>query len=135
MSSTTKDTIQRILLIALAAMTVSMVLVSVFNYKDSQQKNEYLENEKLLVQQELTDIIKNYEHLAKESDVNKKVLNVEKEKVKKLLNKIERSVLDYEEIIEYRKELLALRKSSIEMQRKAYNADQGASKGTFNTTY
>jgi len=132
MSGVTKDTIQKILLIALAAMTVSMIFISVFNYKDTQQKSDYLEKENTLVQEELTEIIKNYDHLLKLNTASAEKLIAEKNKAKELLNKIRRSVLDYESIIMYRRKLLVLRKSNLHLQR-ALN--DGLSKGSLNTTY
>ncbi|MBC8754465.1 hypothetical protein H2O64_07260 [Kordia sp. YSTF-M3] len=118
MSGVTKETIQKILLIALAAMTVSMVFISVFNYKDNQQKSDYLEKEKILVQEELTEIIKSYDHLIKQNTANTEELLTEKNKAKELLNKIRHTVLDYETIIQYRRQLLVLRKNNLRLQRK-----------------
>jgi ElaB/YqjD/DUF883 family membrane-anchored ribosome-binding protein len=118
MSGVTKETIQKILLIALAAMTVSMVFISVFNYKDNQQKSDYLEKEKILVQEELIEIIKNYDHLLKQTTTNNEELVAEKNKAKELLNKIRHTVLDYDTIILYREQLLILRKNNLRLQRK-----------------
>lgn len=132
MSAVTKDSIQKILMIALAAMTVSMVLITVFNYKDNREMDQYLEKENVLVQEELTEIIKSYDHLLKENVVDLEELNTERTKAKELLNKIRRTVLDYETIIAYRTELLALRKSNLQLQHKV---NHGMSKGVLNATY
>jgi hypothetical protein len=132
MSGVKKDTIQKILLIALAAMTVSMVLISVFNYKDNKQKSDYLKNEKELVHEELTDIIKNYDHLIKKNITDTSVLNSEKKKVKELLKKVDETVLDYESIIKYRKQLLILRKTNRQLQQQL---DGGMQSGRLNSTY
>ncbi len=132
MSGVTKDTIQKILLIALAAMTVSMVFISVFNYKDNQQKSDYLEKENILVQEELTEIIKNYDHLLKERTADMEELAAERTKAKELLKKIRNTVLDYETIIQYRRQLLTLRKNNIQLQRKL---NEGMSSGSLNATY
>ncbi|WP_430410512.1 hypothetical protein [Kordia sp.] len=132
MSGITKDTIQKILLIALAAMTVSMVLISVFNYNDTQEKNNYLDNEKVLVREELMDIIKNYDHLAKINTADRSILKSERRKAKALLKKVEQSVLDYDSIISYRKQLLALRKTNRELHRKHEGTIQG---GNLNSSY
>lgn len=132
MSGVTKDSIQKILMIALSAMTVSMVLISVFNYKDNRQKDQYLEKENVLVQEELTEIIKNYDHLLKENTADLKELVAEKTKVKELLNKIRHTILDYETIIKYRRQLLVFRKNNIQLQRKL---NDGISTGAFNTAY
>lgn len=117
MSGVNKDTIQKILLLALAAMTVSMVLISVFNYNDTKEKNDYLENEKILIREELTDIIKSYDHLAKLKNVDHSILRTERKKAKELLTKVEQTVLDYESIINYRKQLLVLRKTNRKLHR------------------
>ncbi|WP_046744012.1 hypothetical protein [Kordia zhangzhouensis] len=132
MGRATKDTIQRILLIALSAMTVSMILISIFNYNDNKQKNEYLEKEKVLVQEELTEIIKNYDHFGKVSTTKATQVQLEKEKVKALLKRIQASVLDYETIIDYRKQMIELRKSNRQMQQEL---NQGMSSGDMNTSY
>ncbi len=132
MSGVTKDTIQKILLIALSAMTVSMVCISVFNYKDNKKKDKYLDNEKSLVQEELKEIIKNYAHLAKDYKSHAKEVNKEKQKAEKLLDNLEHTVLDYESILEYRRKMLELRKSNLSLQRKLYN---GISIGTMNPSY
>ncbi|WP_046757812.1 hypothetical protein [Kordia jejudonensis] len=118
MSGVTKDTIQKILLLALAAMTVSMVFISIFNYNDNIEKNDYLDNEKILVREELMDIIKNYDHLGKLQVVDHSILKSERRKAKELLRKIEQSDLDYESIIKYRKQLLTLRKTNRQLHRK-----------------
>lgn len=132
MSGVTKDTIQKILLLALAAMTVSMVLISVFNYNDNREKNDYLENEKVLVREELNDIIKNYDHLTKQNTTDGSIIKSERKKAKELLKKVEQSILDYESIIKYRKQLLALRKTNRQLQRKLDGSMQGES---VNSTY
>jgi hypothetical protein len=132
MSGVTKDTIQKILLLALAAMTVSMVLISIFNHNDSKEKDDYLESEKVLVREELLDIIKNYDHLAKLDTTETLILKSERKKAKALLKKIEQSILDYESIINYRKQLLVLRKTNRELHRKHEGTMQG---GNFNTSY
>lgn len=132
MSGVTKDTIQKILLLALAAMTVSMVLISVFNYNDNKEKSDYLESEKILVREELTDIIKNYDHLAKLQNVDHSILRSERRKAKELLKKVEQTVLDYESIINYRTQLLALRKTNRKLHRRFEGGMQG---GTLNTSY
>ncbi|WP_298419322.1 hypothetical protein [uncultured Kordia sp.] len=118
MSGVTKDTIQKILLIALAAMTVSMVLISIFNYNDNREMNDYLDTEKVLMREELMDIIKNYDHLAKLNTTDRSILKSERRKAKELLKKVEKSVLDYDSIISYRKQLLTLRKTNRQLQRK-----------------
>ncbi|EDP98314.1 hypothetical protein U8527_20180 [Kordia algicida OT-1] len=132
MSRATKDTIQKILLIALGAMTVSMVLISVFNYKDNRQKNDYLEHEKVLVEEELTVIIKSYSHIANHHTLNADEINVEKEKAEKLLDNLKSTVLDYESIIEYRRKMLELRKNNHRLQETFH---KGMSAGAINTTY
>lgn len=132
MSGVKKDTIQKILLLALAAMTVSMVLISVFNYKGNKQKSDYLENEKELVHEELTDIIKNYDHLIKQNITDASVLNSEKKKARELLKKVDQSVLDYESIIKYRKQLLILRKTNRQLQQQF---DGGMQSGRLNSSY
>ncbi|MEM6720518.1 MAG: hypothetical protein AAF611_14420 [Bacteroidota bacterium] len=132
MSGATKDTIQKILLVALSAMTVSMVCISVFNYKDNKKKNQYLDNEKSLVQEELKDIIKNYDHLVKFHAENAVELNVEKKKAEELLDNLQQTTLDYESIIEYRKKMLQLRKGNLRMQRKLHS---GMSPGGLNTSF
>ncbi len=132
MSGATKDTIQKILLVALSAMTVSMVCISVFNYKDNKKKNQYLNNEKSLVQEELKEIIKNYDHLAKEHTANSAELTIEKAKAKKLLDNLRNTVLDYESILEYRTKMLELRKGNLRMQRKLH---KGMSSGSMNTSF
>lgn len=132
MSGFKKDTIQKILLIALAAMTVSMIFISVFNYKDNQEKSNYLDKENALVQEELEEIIKNYDHLLKINTANTEELTTEKNKAKELLSKIRHTILDYESIIKYRKELLVLRKSNLQLQQ-ALN--DGMLSGSLNTTY
>jgi predicted Rossmann fold nucleotide-binding protein DprA/Smf involved in DNA uptake len=129
MSGATKDTVQKILLLALAAMTVSMVSISVFNYKDNKQKNAYLDNEKALVQEELEEIIKNYEHLAKQNVDRSVEVNTEMQKAEKLLDNLQHTILDYESIIEYRTQMLELRKNNHRMQRKFTN---GMSTGGMN---
>ncbi|QHI38000.1 hypothetical protein IMCC3317_33830 [Kordia antarctica] len=116
MSGVTKNTIQKILLIALSAMTVAMVLISVFNYKDNRQKSEYLDKENVLVQEELTEIIKSYDHLTKHNNIDSEEVIAEKTKAKELLKKIRQTVLNYETIITYRKQLLVLRKSNQQLQ-------------------
>ncbi|MFK7747408.1 MAG: hypothetical protein AB8B65_03380 [Kordia sp.] len=121
MSGATKDTIQKILLIALAAMTVSMVCISVFNYKDNREKDNYLDNEKLLVKEELVEIIKNYDHLVKEATLDIEEVNSEKLKAIKLLDNLEHSILDYESILEYRKKMLELRKNNHRLQQKQHH--------------
>jgi len=118
MSAVTKDSIQKILMLALAAMTVSMVLITVFNYKDNRQKDQYLEKENVLVQEELTQIIKSYDHLIKENIANLEELRAEQAKAKELLDKIRRTVLDYDTIIKYRQQLLVLRKNNLQFQHK-----------------
>jgi ElaB/YqjD/DUF883 family membrane-anchored ribosome-binding protein len=132
MSAVTKDSIQKILIIALAAMIVSMVFISVFNYKDNRQKNQYLEKENTLVQEELTQIIKNYDHLLKETTTDSEELHAERTNAKELLNKIRRTVLDYETIIQYRRQLLVLRKNNLQLQHKV---NHGISTGVLNTAY
>lgn len=132
MSGVTKDTIQKILLLALAAMTVSMVLISIFNYNDHREKNDYLENEKVLVRAELTDLIKNYDHLAKQNTMDALILKSERKKAKELLKNVEQSILDYESIIKYRKQLLALRKTNRQLQRELDGSMQG---GNLNSSY
>jgi len=118
MSGPTKDTVQKILLIALSAMTVSLVLISIFNYNDNQQKNAYLDNEKELVQEELLQIIKNYDHLAKQRMSNKQEVTAEKLKAVELLENLRHTILDYESIIDYRTKMLELRKNNHRLQRK-----------------
>lgn len=113
-------------------MTVSMILISIFNYNDNKQKNEYLEKEKVLVQEELTEIIKNYDHFGKVSTTKATQVQLEKEKVKALLKRIQASVLDYETIIDYRKQMIELRKSNRQMQQEL---NQGMSSGDMNTSY
>lgn len=132
MSGATKDTIQKILLIALSAMTVSMVCISVFNYKDNKKKNQYLDNEKSLVQEELKQIIKNYDHLVKQHDENATELNVEKGKAIELLDNLKHTILDYESILEYRRKMLELRKGNLRMQQKFHS---GLSSGRMNTSF
>jgi len=132
MSGATKDTIQKILLIALSAMTVSMVCISVFNYQDNKKKNLYLDTEKSLVQEELKEIIKNYDHLTKEHVESSAELNIEKKKAEKLLDNLQHTVLDYESIIEYRRKMLELRKGNLRMQRKLHSS---MSTGNMNTSF
>ncbi|WP_420571613.1 hypothetical protein [Kordia sp.] len=132
MSRATKDTIQKILLIALSAMTVSMVLISVFNYKDNRQKNDYLDKEKILVQEELEVIIKNYTHIASHHKIHSEEINIEKEKAVKLLNSLKNTIIDYESIIKYRREMLELRKNNHRLQETFH---QGMSTESMNTTY
>ncbi|AXG69360.1 hypothetical protein KORDIASMS9_01580 [Kordia sp. SMS9] len=132
MSGATKDTIQKILLVALSAMTVSMVCISVFNYQDNKKKNQYLNNEKSLVQEELKEIIKNYDHLAKEHSKNLAEVNMEKKKAEELLDNLKHTALDYESILEYRTKMLELRKGNLRMQRKLHS---GMSSGTMNTSF
>jgi hypothetical protein len=118
MSGTTKDTIQKILLIALGALTVSMISISFLNNNESRQKNKYLDHEKALVQEELEEIIKNYDHLAAlHADQSAEVFT-EKEKAVKLLDELQHTILDYESILTYRREMLELRKYNHRMQRK-----------------
>ncbi|MEM6686095.1 MAG: hypothetical protein AAF617_09955 [Bacteroidota bacterium] len=133
MSGATKDTFQKILLITLSALTVSMVCISVLSYQDNKKKkNLYLDNEKVLVQEELKEIIKNYDHLAKEHAENAAELNIEKQKAKKLLENIKHTVLDYESIIEYRKKMLELRKGNLRMQRKLHSSmSSGSMRASF----
>ena len=116
MSYLPKNTLQKILLFALSGMTICMIFVSVFNYKDNKQKIEYLETERILAQEELQEIIKNYDLLIKQYIVAPTVLKEEKGKVKVLLEQIGQNVLDYEEIINYRKQLLILRKNNKKIQ-------------------
>ena len=132
MSGATKDTIQKILLIALSAMTVSMVCISVFNYKDNKKKDRYLDNEKSLVEEELKEIIKNYAHLAKDHKSHSKEVKKGKQKAEKLLDNLEHTVLDYESILEYRRKMLELRKNNHSLQRKLHD---GMSIGTMNPSY
>ncbi|WP_298508005.1 hypothetical protein [uncultured Kordia sp.] len=133
MSGATKDTIQKILLIALAAMTVSMVCISVYNQNNNnKEKNEYLDNEKSLVKEELKEIIKNCDHLLKEHKLNSAEVNSEKAKAKELLDNIEHTVLDYNSITEYRKKMLALRKSNLHLQQKLHD---GMSPTKMNTSF
>lgn len=132
MSITRKDTIQKILLIALGAMTVSMILISMFNYKDNRQKNEYLEKEMVLIQEELSEIAKNYDHLSKISAEDIKEVKAEQVKVKTLLDDIRHTILDYDTIIQYRKQMLELRKSNQNIRRRL---ETGMSSGTMNTNY
>lgn len=132
MIGATKDTFQKILLIALSAMTVSMVCISVFNYQDNKKRNQYLDNEKLLVQEELKEIIKNYDHLAKEHEENAAELNIEKKKAKELLDTLDNTILDYESIIEYRTKMLELRKSNLRMQRQLHSS---MSSGSMRTSF
>ena len=131
MGETRKDTIQKILLIALSAMTVSMILISAFNYNDNRQKNEYLEKEKVLVQEELTEIIKNYDHFGNVSAATAEEVKTEKTKIKALLKNIQVSILDYETILDYRKQMIELRKNNRKMQQKL---NQGISSGNMNTS-
>lgn len=132
MSGATKDTIQKILLVALSAMTVSMVCISVFNYQDNKKKNQYLNNEKSLVQEELKEIIKSYDHLAKEHTEKSAEVNMEKKKAKELLDNLKHTALDYESILEYRTKMLELRKGNLSMQRKLHS---GMSSGGMNTSF
>jgi len=133
MSGVTKDTIQKILLIALAAMTVSMVLISVFNHNDNKEKSAYLENEKTLVREELIDIIKNYDHLSKHNATEALILKSERKKAKELLKQVEKTTLDYESIIKYRKQLLALRKTNRQLHRELDGNDMQG--GSLDATY
>jgi len=133
MSGATKDTIQKILLIALAAMTLSMVCISVYNQNDNEnEKDAYLENEKLLVKEELKEIIKNYDHLTKEHQVKTTEVLAEKQKVKKLLEELEDKVLDYSSITKYRREMLELRKRNQYLQHELHD---GMSTGHMQSVY
>ena len=133
MSGVTKNTIQKILLIALSAMTVAMVLISVFNYKDNKQKSEYLDKENVFVQEELIEIIKSYDHLTAHDKIDYEEVIAERTKAEELLKKIRQTVLDYETIINYRKELLVLRKNN---QRLQHNFDDDSiSSNRLNTLY
>ena len=133
MSGVTKDTIQKILLIALSAMTVSMVLISVFNYKENREKSDYLDKEKVLVQAELKQIIKSYDHLAKYNKINSAEVIAERTKAKEFQKKISQSALDYETIIKFREQLLILRKSNHQLKHQLHS--DGISSGRLNTAY
>lgn len=118
MSVITKGIIQRILLIALSASTLSMVCISLFNYRENEQKEVYLDAEKLLVQEELMEIMRNYDYLKEENIIPKNIVLKEKEKIQLLLTEIKSKELDYESILIYRKQLVNLRNNNLEFQKK-----------------
>lgn len=132
MSGTTKDTIQKILLVALSAMAVSIVCISFLSDRENKEKIQYLKNEKSLVQEELKDIIKNYDHLTKEHTQNSEELLLEKKKAEKLLDNIAHTTLDYESLTDYRKKMIELRKSNLHIQRKLHSS---TSSGPIKTSF
>ncbi|PTX63967.1 hypothetical protein C8N46_101577 [Kordia periserrulae] len=132
MSGTTKNTIQKILLVALSAMAVSIVCISFLSDRENKEKSKYLKNEKSLVEEELREIIKNYDHLTKEHVTNSTELLLEKKKAEVLLDNIAHTTLDYESLTDYRKKMIELRKSNLQIQRKLHSS---MSSGSINTSF